>query len=56
MGPFIAFFLPSPKQVQRTDGVAVRLFVNTGTVHEIKETAKLFFSKKVSFRAKVGLN
>ncbi|KAI5478038.1 Major Facilitator Superfamily protein [Pseudohyphozyma bogoriensis] len=46
LGPFIAFLLPSPSRVQRTDGLAVRLFVNTGTVHEIKETAKLFFSKK----------
>ncbi|KAL8292072.1 hypothetical protein RQP46_001538 [Phenoliferia psychrophenolica] len=46
VGPFVAFALPSPNKVQRTDGVAVRLFVNTSTVHEIKETAKLFFSRK----------
>ncbi|ORY91542.1 major facilitator superfamily domain-containing protein [Leucosporidium creatinivorum] len=46
VGPFLAFFLPSPKKVQRTDGLPVRLFVTTGLLHEIKAAGRLFFTKR----------
>ncbi|SGY79267.1 BQ5605_C008g05091 [Microbotryum silenes-dioicae] len=46
LGPFVAFLLPPPNKVQRTDGLPVRLFVTTGLVHEVKASAKLFFTKK----------
>lgn len=46
-GPFTAFFLPPPHKVQRTDGLPVKLFVDNPILVELKETAKLFFSKKV---------
>ncbi|GAA6052025.1 hypothetical protein JCM3770_002327 [Rhodotorula araucariae] len=45
-GPFTAFLLPSPHKVQRTDGLPVKLFVDNPILVELKETAKLFFSKK----------
>ncbi|SCV70843.1 BQ2448_3605 [Microbotryum intermedium] len=46
LGPFVAFLLPPPKKVQRTDGLPVRLFVTTGLVHEVKASARLFFTKR----------
>ena len=46
VGPFIAFFLPPPEKVQRTDGVPVTLFVPNPLVKELKATAKLFLSRK----------
>ncbi|BGP38850.1 hypothetical protein JCM10450v2_002806 [Rhodotorula kratochvilovae] len=46
VGPFTAFLLPPPHKVQRTDGLPVKLFVNNPILVELKETAKLFFSKK----------
>ncbi|SCZ98893.1 BZ3500_MvSof-1268-A1-R1_Chr7-1g09308 [Microbotryum saponariae] len=46
LGPFVAFLLPPPNKVQRTDGLPVRLFVTTGLIHEVKASAKLFFTKK----------
>jgi len=49
VGPFAAFLLPPPDKVQRTDGLPVRLFVDTPLVTELKETAKLFFRKRVGF-------
>ncbi|GAA5840737.1 hypothetical protein JCM9279_001202 [Rhodotorula babjevae] len=45
-GPFTAFFLPPPHKVQRTDGLPVKLFVDNPILVELKETAKLFFSKR----------
>ncbi|GAA5948922.1 hypothetical protein JCM3765_003952 [Sporobolomyces pararoseus] len=45
-GPFAAFLLPSPDRVQRTDGLPVRLFVDNPILKELKETAKLFFTKR----------
>jgi hypothetical protein len=47
-GPFAAFLLPPPDKVQRTDGLPVRLFVDNPLHKELKETAKLFFTKRVS--------
>ncbi|KAK4057842.1 hypothetical protein OIO90_001061 [Microbotryomycetes sp. JL221] len=46
LGPFVAFLLPSPKKVQRTDGITVRIKIENSLVAELKATAKLFFSKK----------
>ncbi len=46
IGPFIAFFLPPPEKVQRTDGVPVKLFVENPLWRELKQTAQLFLSKK----------
>ncbi|GAA5929929.1 uncharacterized protein JCM15063_004667 [Sporobolomyces koalae] len=46
VGPFAAFLLPSPENVQRTDGLPVRLFVDNTIKKELKETARLFFSKR----------
>lgn len=48
LGPFVAFLLPAPNKVQRTDGLPVRLAVTTGLVHEIKAAGRLFFTKRVS--------
>ncbi|GAA6031351.1 hypothetical protein JCM8097_005614 [Rhodosporidiobolus ruineniae] len=45
-GPFAAFLLPSPSKVQRTDGLPVRLFVNNPVLKELKETLRLFFTKR----------
>ncbi|GAA6062493.1 hypothetical protein JCM10212_001866 [Sporobolomyces blumeae] len=45
-GPFAAFLLPPPDKVQRSDGLPVRLFVDNPLLLELKETAKLFFSKR----------
>lgn len=45
-GPFVAFFLPSPSKVQRTDGLPVRLYANTRFWAELKATWRLFSSKR----------
>lgn len=47
-GPFVAFLLPPPERVQRQDGIPVRLFVDTPILVELRETAKLFFTRRVS--------
>ncbi|KAL0060419.1 hypothetical protein AAF712_012788 [Marasmius tenuissimus] len=44
-GPFAGFLLNQPHQVQRTDGVPVSLQITESNKHELKATAKLFFSK-----------
>ncbi|GAA5962676.1 hypothetical protein JCM8115_005919 [Rhodotorula mucilaginosa] len=45
-GPFVAFLLPPPERVQRQDGIPVRLFVDTPILVELRETAKLFFTRR----------
>ncbi|KAL3419956.1 major facilitator superfamily transporter [Phlyctema vagabunda] len=46
LGPFAGFLLNKPEQVQRKDGVAVKLDITTETFgSEIKAVAKLFFSR-----------
>jgi len=44
-GPFAGLLLNKPEQVQRTDGVKVRLAVTQNTAAELKAVIKLFFSK-----------
>jgi MFS family permease len=44
-GPFVALLLNPPEKVQRTDGKRVKLEIAHNPWHEIKQTAKLFFSK-----------
>ncbi|GAA5875205.1 hypothetical protein JCM8547_005550 [Rhodosporidiobolus lusitaniae] len=46
LGPFSAFLLPPPNKVQRTDGQTVKLYIDNPLLVELRETAKLFFSKK----------
>ncbi|KAJ4327632.1 hypothetical protein N0V84_001881 [Fusarium piperis] len=45
-GPFVAFFLNKPHQVERTDGKKVDLSIEESPVFELKETGRLFFTKK----------
>ncbi|KAI0752012.1 DUF895 domain membrane protein [Fomes fomentarius] len=45
LGPFAGLLLNEPSQVQRTDGVPVKLKITEGSLAELKATAKLFFSK-----------
>ena len=45
LGPFTGLLLSKPEQVQRKDGVAVRMEITNSARVELKETAKLFFSK-----------
>lgn len=45
-GPFVAFFLNKPHQVERTDGKKVDLSIEQSPAFELKETARLFFTKK----------
>ncbi|KZT66503.1 DUF895 domain membrane protein [Daedalea quercina L-15889] len=45
LGPFAGLLLNRPEQVQRRDGVPVRLQITNSSLTELKETAKLFFSK-----------
>ncbi|GAB1195486.1 hypothetical protein APSETT444_004745 [Aspergillus pseudonomiae] len=45
LGPFAGLLLNSPSQVQRTDGLPVKLRIANSPLHEIKETAKLFFTR-----------
>ncbi|WOO81648.1 UNC93-like protein [Vanrija pseudolonga] len=44
-GPFLAFLLPKPHQVQRSDGKAVRLYRNTPLLTELLVTLKLLFTR-----------
>jgi hypothetical protein len=48
VGPAVALLLPAPHRVQRTDGLRVQLYVDTPIGREVKETLKLFASKRVS--------
>ncbi|PSK55457.1 hypothetical protein B9Z65_2846 [Elsinoe australis] len=45
-GPFVAFFLNKPEQVERTDGRKVELSILHNPWFEIRATTKLFFTKK----------
>lgn len=45
-GPFVGFLLNSPQQVERRDGKKVELSITQNPWFEIKETTRLFFSKK----------
>ncbi|PIG85042.1 DUF895 domain membrane protein [Aspergillus arachidicola] len=45
LGPFAGLLLNTPSQVQRTDGLPVKLRIANSPLHEIKETAKLFFTR-----------
>lgn len=44
--PFAGLFLNNPSQVQRTDGVPVRLKINHSSWYEIKAMVKLFLTRK----------
>lgn len=44
LAPFVGFLLNEPSQVQRTDGVKVRLTITESTWAELKATMKMFFS------------
>ncbi|KAF4547824.1 MFS-type transporter-like protein 19 [Elsinoe fawcettii] len=46
MGPFVALFLNKPEQVQRTDGRKVELSILNNPWFEIRETTRLFFTKR----------
>ena len=56
IGPAVALLLPAPNKVQRTDGLKVKLQVDTPIGQEIKETLKLFASKRVSVRPMIATN
>ncbi|KAK4055599.1 hypothetical protein OIV83_000145 [Microbotryomycetes sp. JL201] len=43
LGPFVAFLLPAPSKVQRTDGLPVRLHIENPFIKELKATLRLFF-------------
>lgn len=45
-GPFVAVFLNNPEKVQRKDGKKVELKILKNPWFELKETGRLFFSKK----------
>lgn len=45
LGPFVGLLLNRPEQVQRTDGIPVRLRITGGSLYELKATTKLFFSR-----------
>ncbi|KAJ5924028.1 hypothetical protein N7466_008215 [Penicillium verhagenii] len=46
LGPFAGLLLNTPSQVQRKDGVPVRLKVNNSVGFELKQMTKLFLSRK----------
>ncbi|KAH9836789.1 DUF895 domain membrane protein [Rhodofomes roseus] len=45
LAPFAGLLLNRPEQVERKDGVKVRLQISNGNVAELRETARLFFTK-----------
>lgn len=45
LGPFAGFFLNKPEQVQRKDGVKVKMEITQSFSSELKAMAKMFFSK-----------
>lgn len=47
-GPFTSFLLPKPHRIQRRDGKAVQLYNKLSLLEEIKDTARLFITPKVS--------
>jgi hypothetical protein len=46
LGPFAGLLLNKPSQVQRKDGIPVQLQVNNSIGYELRQTSKLFISKK----------
>ncbi|CAH0053659.1 unnamed protein product [Clonostachys solani] len=46
LGPFIGLLISKPENVQRTDGLKVKLSVDHSPWSELKSTAKLFTTKK----------
>ncbi|KAJ5907640.1 hypothetical protein N7495_000322 [Penicillium taxi] len=46
LGPFAGLFLNTPSQVQRTDGIPVRLHVDHTIGFELKTMVKLFINRK----------
>lgn len=42
----LAFLLPRPHKVQRKDGLQVHLYTHTPILTNIKETARVFFTKE----------
>ncbi|KAH9836790.1 DUF895 domain membrane protein [Rhodofomes roseus] len=45
LGPFAGLLLNRPDQVERKDGVPVRLQITNGNIAELRETARLFCTK-----------
>lgn len=45
-GPLVALFLNKPEQVERKDGKKVSLSIVNNPWYEMRETTKLFFTKK----------
>ncbi|CAI7605985.1 hypothetical protein N7533_012385 [Penicillium manginii] len=46
LGPFAGLLLNKPSQVQRKDGIPVKLHVTNSVGHELKAMVKLFISRK----------
>jgi MFS family permease len=46
LGPFIGLLISKPENVQRTDGLKVKLSVDHSPWSELKSTARLFITKK----------
>lgn len=45
LGPFVGLLLNNPRQVQRTDGLPVKLHIHQNSWPELKAITKLFFSR-----------
>ncbi|KAL1999196.1 hypothetical protein VTN02DRAFT_4896 [Thermoascus thermophilus] len=45
LGPFVGLLLNTPAQVQRTDGVPVRLKITRGSWHELRATTRMLCSR-----------
>lgn len=45
LGPFVGLLLNNPSQVQRTDGLPVKLHIHQNSWPELKAITKLFFSR-----------
>ncbi|KAJ5172716.1 hypothetical protein N7492_005309 [Penicillium capsulatum] len=46
LGPFAGLLLSSPSNVQRKDGIKVKLQVDNGILYELRSMSKLFVSRK----------
>lgn len=46
LGPFAGLLLSSPSNVQRKDGIKVKLQVDNGILYELRKMSKLFISRK----------
>ncbi|KAJ5780311.1 Major facilitator superfamily domain general substrate transporter [Penicillium paradoxum] len=46
LAPFAGLLLSNPSQVQRKDGIAVKLHVTNGVVYEMKRMVKLWINRK----------